>query len=171
MNIQGWFPLGLTGLISLQSKGLSRVLWTARISNNPILRKSIPDIHWRTDAEAEAPILWSPYGEDWFIEKDPDAGEDWGQEEKVVTENDLVGWYHQLNGHESEQTPGDSEGQGSLACCSPWGCKESDTTEWLNWTASVISESWHIHTILISFCRWKIWDRLSCSRFPWWLRW
>ena len=111
---------------------LSRVLWTARISNNPILRKSIPDIHWRTDAEAEAPILWSPYGEDWFIEKDPDAGEDWGQEEKVVTENDLVGWYHQLNGHESEQTPGDSEGQGSLVCCSPWGCKDLDTTERLN---------------------------------------
>ena len=67
-----------------------------------------------------------------LIGKDPDAGKDWKQEEKGTTEDEIVGWHHQLDGHESEQTPGDGEGQGSLACCSPWGCKELDTTEWPN---------------------------------------
>ena len=83
----------------------------------------------RTDAEGEAPIFWSPK---WFTGKDPDAGKDWGHEEKGMTEDEMVGWHHWLNWHEFGQTPGDSEGQGSLACCSPWGHKESDTTEWLN---------------------------------------
>ena len=64
-----------------------------------------------------------------LIEKDPDAGKDSGQEEKGATEDEMVSWYHPLSGHEFEQTPGDSEGQGSLACCSPWGRKESDGTE------------------------------------------
>ena len=67
-----------------------------------------------------------------LIEKDPDAGKDSGQEEKGATEDEMVSWYHPLSGHEFEQTPGDSEGQGSLACCSPWGRKESDTSEQLN---------------------------------------
>ena len=67
-----------------------------------------------------------------FIFKAPDAGNNGGQEEKGATEDEMVGWHHQLNGYEFEQTPGDCEGQGSLACCSPWGCKESDTTERLN---------------------------------------
>ena len=86
----------------------------------------------RTDAEVEAPILWPPAATSRLIRKDPDAGKDWGQEEEGVTENEMVGWHHWLNGREFEQTPGDGEGQGSLACCSPRGCKESDTTEWLN---------------------------------------
>ena len=64
--------------------------------------------------------------------KDPDAGKDWGQEEKGTTENEMVGWHHRLDGREFEQAPGDGEGQGSLACCSPWGHKEADTIEWLN---------------------------------------
>ena len=84
----------------------------------------------RTDAEA--PILWLPEARSWIIGKDPVAGKDWGQEEKRAAENELVGWHHRLNGHEFEQTLGDDEGQGSLACCSPWGQKESDTTERLN---------------------------------------
>ena len=88
----------------------------------------------RTDAEAEAPILWLPDVKNWFTGKDPDAGKDWQQEEKRATEDETVGWHHRLNGHEFEQTLGDSEGQGSLVCCSPWGCKESDRTERLNWT-------------------------------------
>ena len=75
----------------------------------------------RTDAEAEASILWPPDGKSWLIGKDPDAGKDWRQEEKETTEDEMVGWHHQLNGHESEQTPGDSEGQGSLVCCGPLG--------------------------------------------------
>ena len=86
----------------------------------------------RTDAEAEAPILWPPDIKNWFIGKDPDAGKDWGQEEKGMTEDEMVGWHHQLNAHEFEQAPGDGEEQGSLACCSPWGLKELDTSEWLN---------------------------------------
>ena len=85
----------------------------------------------RADAEAEAPILWPPDEKSHFIGKDPDAGTDWRQEEKGMTENEMVGWQHWLNGHEFEQTPGDSERQGSLACCSPWGCKESNATEQL----------------------------------------
>ena len=68
----------------------------------------------------------------WLIGKDPDAGKDWRQEEKGETEDEMVGWHHWLNGHEFEQTPGASEGQGGLVCCIPWGHKESDMTEWLN---------------------------------------
>ena len=86
----------------------------------------------RTDAEAEAPILWPPHVKNWLIGKDPDVGKDWRQEEKGTMEEEMVGWHHWLNGHEFEQALGDSEGEGSLACCSPWGCKELDTTEQLN---------------------------------------
>ena len=86
----------------------------------------------RTDAEAETPILWPSDSKSWLTGKDPDAGKDWGHEEKEATGYDMVGRHHQLNGHEFEQTPGDSEGQGSLVCFSPWGCKESDMTEGLN---------------------------------------
>ena len=81
----------------------------------------------RTDAEAEAPILWPPAAKGWLIGKDPDTGKDWGQEEK-----EMAGWHHRLSGHEFEQTLGDGEGQESLACCSPRGRQESDITEWLN---------------------------------------
>ena len=88
----------------------------------------------RTDAEAETPVLWSPDVKDWLIGKDPDAGKDWRLEEKGTKEDEMVGWHHQLDGHESEQALGVGEGQGSLACCSPWGRKKSDKTGWLNWT-------------------------------------
>ena len=88
----------------------------------------------RTDVEAETPILWPPHVNSWLIGKDPDAGRDWGQEEEGMTEDEMAGWYHPLNGHEFEWTLGVGDGQGGLACCSPWGHKESDTTEWLNWT-------------------------------------
>ena len=77
----------------------------------------------RTDVEAETPILWPPDVKNWLILKDPDAVKDWGQEEKGTTEDEMVGWHHQLNGHEFEQAPGDGEGQGSLAGCSLWGHK------------------------------------------------
>ena len=86
----------------------------------------------RTDAEAEAPILWPPDVKSQLTGKDLDAGKDWGQEEKGATEDEMVGWHHQPNGHEFAQTPGDSEGQGSVACGIPWGHKELDTTEQLN---------------------------------------
>ena len=86
----------------------------------------------RTDAEAEAPVLWPPDAKNWLLRKDPDAGKDWRQEEKGTTEDELVGWHHRLNGHEFEQTQGDNEGQGSLACCNLWDRKESNMTEQLN---------------------------------------
>ena len=86
----------------------------------------------RTHAEAEAPVLWPPDAKSRLIRKDPDAGKDWRQEEKGMTEHDLVGWHHWLNGHEFEQAPWDGKGQGSRVCCSPWGGKELDMTERLN---------------------------------------
>ena len=87
----------------------------------------------RTDVEAEAPILWPPDVKNCLIGKDPDAVEDWEQEEKGVTEDEMVGWHHQLDGHEFEQALGVGDGQGSLACSSPWGHKELEMTEWLNY--------------------------------------
>ena len=90
------------------------------------------DFFGRNDAKAEAPVLWSPHAKSWLIRKDFDAGRDWGQEKKGTTEDEMAGWHHRLDGHESEWTPGDGEWQGGLACCSPWDRKESDTTERLN---------------------------------------
>ena len=86
----------------------------------------------RTDVEAETPILWPPDVKNWLIGKDPDAGRDGRQEEKGTTEDEMVWWHHRLDGHEFEQAQGVGDGQGSLACCRPWGHKESDTTERLN---------------------------------------
>ena len=92
----------------------------------------------RADVEAETPVLWPPDVNSWLIGKDPDAGKDWGQEEKWMTEDEMVGWYHWLNGHGLGWTPGVGDGQGGLACCDSWGHKELDTTESLNWTESLI---------------------------------
>ena len=102
----------------------------------PVLSKG--DQSWvfigRTDAEAETPILWPPHTKSSLIGRDPDAWRDWGQEEKGTTEDEMAGWHHRLDGHESEWTPGDGDRQGGLACCNSWGRKELDTTEGLNWT-------------------------------------
>ena len=87
----------------------------------------------RTDAEGETPVLSPPDAKNWLTGKDPDAGKDWRWEQKGMTEDEMVGWHHWLNGHELEQALGAGDGQGSLACCSPWGCKESEMTERLNW--------------------------------------
>ena len=87
----------------------------------------------RIDVEAETPIVWPPDEKIWLIWKDPDAEKDWLREEKGTTEDEMVGWHHQLNGHEFGSTPGVGDGQGGLACCSSWGLKESDMTERLNW--------------------------------------
>ena len=88
----------------------------------------------RTDVEAETPILWPPDLKNWLIWKDPNAGKDWRQVKTGMTEDEMFGWHHQLNGYEFEQVLGVGDGQGSLAGCSPWGRKESDMTEQLNWT-------------------------------------
>ena len=102
----------------------------------------------RTDAEAETPILWPPDVKSWLNGKDPDAGKDWCQEEKGMTEDELVGWCHWLNGHEFEQAPEVGDG---LVCWSPWGHKELNTTEQLNWTRFVIAFLPRSKCLLISW--------------------
>ena len=114
---------------------LLRVPWTARRFNQSILKEISPECSlWRTDAEAETPILWLPHAKSWLIGKDPDAGKDWGQEEKGTTEVEMVGWHHRLDAHEFGWTPGVGDGQGGLECCDSWGRKELDMTERMNWT-------------------------------------
>ena len=121
--------------------------WTVVLEKtleSPLDCKEIQPVHpkgdqsWvffgRTDAKAETPILWPPHGKSWLIGKDSDAGRDWGQEEKGMTEDETAARHHRLNGHEFEWTPGVGDGQGGLACCNSWSRKESDTTEQLNWT-------------------------------------
>ena len=121
--------------------------WTAVLEKtleSPLDCKKIQAVHpkgdqsWiftgRTDVEAETPILWPPDVKNWLIGKDPDAGKDWRQEEKGMTEDEMVVWHHWLNGHGFGWTPGVGDGQGGLACCSPWCHKESDMSEQLNWT-------------------------------------
>ena len=90
----------------------------------------------RNDAKAEAPVLWPPYVKSWLIGKDSDAGRDWGQEVKGMTEDEMAGWHHWLDGHESEWTLGVGDGQGGLGCYNSWGRKELDMTDWteLDWT-------------------------------------
>ena len=108
---------------------LLRVPLTVRTSNQSILKEISPEI------SLEGLVLKLQYFvKSWLTGKDPDARKDWGQEEKGITEDEMFEKHHQLNGHEFEQTLGDGEGRGSLVCCSPWGCKELDTTERLNWT-------------------------------------
>ena len=96
------------------------------------------DFFGKNDAKAETPVLWLPHAKCWLIGKDSDAGRDWGQEEKGTIEDEMTGWHHWLDGRESEWTPGIDDGQGGLACYDSWGCKESDTTERLNWTDGAV---------------------------------
>ena len=109
---------------------LLRVPWTARRSHQSILKEINPEYSLEGLMLKLKPILWQPDAKSWLTGKDPDAGTVWREEDKGTTEDEMVGWHHRLDGHEFEQTPGDSDGQGSLACCSSWGCKELDTTEW-----------------------------------------
>ena len=104
---------------------LLRVPWTARRSKQSI-RKEISSEYSLEGLMLKLPILWPPDVKSRLIRIDPDAGKDWRQEEKGTTQDKMVGWHHQLNGHEFEQAPVDGEGQGSLVCCSPWGCRVGD---------------------------------------------
>ena len=125
--------------------------WTVvfKTLESPLDCKEIQPVHpkvnqsWilieRTDAEAETPILWPPHAKSWLIGKDPDAGRDWGQKEKGMTEDETAGWHHQLDAHEFGWAPGVGDGQGGLVCCDSWGRKESDTTERLNW----LNKAWN----------------------------
>ena len=136
---------------------------------SPLNSKEIQPVHpkgnqsWilmgRTDAEAETPILCPSEVKSWFIGKDPDAGQDGGQEEKGTTEDETVGWHHRLNGHEFGWTPGVGDGQGSLVCWSPQGHKELDMTEWLNWTETD-KKRWKILRLFLFWITFRIdcWD-------------
>ena len=128
--------------------------WTVVLEKtleSPLDCKEIQPVHpkgyqsWvfigRTDAEAETPILWPPHAKCWLIGKDLDTGKDWGQE-KEMTEDEMVGCHHWLNGQEFEWTPGDGDGQGGLACCDSWSHKESDMAERLNWTEYYLDAMW-----------------------------
>ena len=141
--------------------------WTVVLEKtleSPLDCKEIQPVHpkgnqpWifigRTDAEAETPILWPPDGENWLIWKDPDAGKDWGQEEKGTIEDEMVGCHYRLNGHGFGWTPGVGDGQGGPACCSSWGHKESDMTERLNWTElnCEFIYVWTCSRITMAFC-------------------
>ena len=120
----------------------------------------------RTDAKAETPILRPPHVMSWLIGKDPDAGRNWGQEEKGTTEDEMAGWQHRLDGHEFGQTPGVGDGQGGLACCNSWGHQELDTTEWLNWTDWTDSSFCPlILWFLLSFFLQRIWGRRNTVKF------
>ena len=99
------------------------------------------DFFGRNDAKAETPVLWPPHAKSWLIGKDSDARRDWGQEDKGTTGDEMAGWYHGLDGHESEWTPGVGDGQGGLVCCHSWVRKESDMTERLNWLTELIWDS------------------------------
>ena len=143
---QGYgFPSGHVWMWELDCKeGLALknwCFWTVvlkKTPESPLNCKEIQQVHpkgnqsWlfigMTNAEAETPILWPPDVKKWLLRKDPDVGKDWRQEEKGMTEDEMVGWYHRLNGHEFEQALGVGDGQGSLVCCSSWGHKESDMT-------------------------------------------
>ena len=126
---------------------------------SPLDCKEIQPIHpkgdqsWvffgRTDVEAETTILWPPDVKRWLIWKDPDTVKDWGQEKKGMTEDEMSGWHHWINGHGFGWAPGVRDGQGGLACCISWCCKEWDRTEWLNWTELIpfVLNSWNVFLV------------------------
>ena len=145
-------------------------LWLEKTLESPLDCKEIKLVNprrnqsWifirRTDGKAEAPVLWPPDAKSQLIGKDPGAGKDWGQEKKGMTEDEMVGWHHWLSGDEFEQAPGDFEGQGSLACCSPWGCrvrhnwateqKQQHSNCFMQWRAWYILTHLFLITILCS---------------------
>ena len=123
-----------------------RVPWTARVSNQSILKEISPGCSLEgLMLKLKLQYLWSPHAKSWLIGKDSDTGRDWGQEEKGMTEDEIAGWPHRLDGHDFEWTPGIGDGQAGLAYCDSWGRNDSDMTERLNWT------EWnHLIIILIS---------------------
>ena len=114
---------------------------------SPSYRKSVLGVHLKDCVEVETPIFWPPVAKSWLIWKDSDAGRDWGQEEKGMREDEMAGWHHWLDGHRFGWTPGIGDGQGGLACCGSWACKESDMTEQLNWTFPM--NEWMVSALLL----------------------
>ena len=158
-------------ILSCAQKGrnesqLNISIWTVVLEKtleSPLDCKEIQSVHsegdqpWdffgRNDAKAETPVLWPPHAKSRLIGKDSDAGRDWGQEKKGTTDDEMAGWHYWLDGRESEWTPGVGDGQGGLACCDSWGRKESDMTEWLNWTELSKSDTGITSVPLVT---WKI---------------
>ena len=153
--------------------------WTVVLEKtleSPLDCKEIQPVHlkgdqsWvfigRTDSEAETPILWPSDAKNWLIGKDPDPGKDWRQKEKRVTEDEMVGWHHLLNGNEFEQSLGNDDGQGSLTCCGSWGHKELDPTERLNHNSTQASK-WKARSKLFIYACQTAYDyffrQLICS--------
>ena len=141
-----------SGTVKKAEHWKDRCFWTVvpeKTLESPLACKEIQRVHpkdqsWifigRTDVEAEALILWPHDAKSWLIWKDPEAGKDCRWEEKGTIEDEMAGWHHRLDGHEFEWTLGVGDGQGGLACSDSWGRKESDTTEWLNWTEQALLE-------------------------------
>ena len=144
---ESWAPKNWCFLIVVLEKTLESLLVCKEIQ--PVHPKG--DQSWvfigRTDVEAETAILWPPDAKSCLIWKNPDSGKEWGQEEKGMTEDEMVELCHRLNGHGFGWTPGVGDGQRGLVCCRSWGCKESDTTEWLNWTE--LNEHGPVHKIAL----------------------
>ena len=142
VELKGWSHVQMWELDYKESWAQKNwCFWTVvleKTPESPLDCKEIQPVHskgdqsWvftgRTDAEAEAPVLWPPHAKSWLIGKDPDVVRNWEQEEYGTIEDEMVKWHHWLNGREFEPSLGDSEGQWSLACCCPWDCKELDTT-------------------------------------------
>ena len=166
----------------------NQCFWTVsleRALESPLDCKEIRPVHpkgnqpWifigRTDADAETPILWSPNAKYWLIGKALDAEKDWRQEEKRATEDEVIGWHHRLNGHEFEQALGVGDAQGRLARFSSWACKESDTTEWMNWNQfqwmpqascfHLAEPRDHLHSSDLKLHRFNVCDKLICRDF------
>ena len=117
---------------------LLRVPSTTRRSNQSVLKEMSPKYSSEgLILKLKLQYLWPPDVKNWLIRKDPDVGKDWRWEEKGITKDEIVEWHHRLNEHEFEQALGDGQGQGSLACFSPWDLKELDVTEKLNWTEAL----------------------------------
>ena len=157
------------------------MLWTVVLEKtleSPLDCKEIQSVHskgdqsWvfigRTDAEAETPILWPPHVKSWLIGKDSDAGRDWGQEEKGMTEDEMAEWHPRLDGHEFEWTPGVSDGQGGLACCDSWGCRVGhDWATELNWFVFVFCFCIFLFLPLVAAFMWKAAFMLSFIAMVW----
>ena len=131
---EGWVPKNWRFWTVVLEKTLESPLDCKEIQPVHSEGDQLWDFFGRNDAKAETSVLWPPHVKSWLIGKDSDAGRHWGQEEKGTTEDEMAGWHHWLDGHESEWTPGVGDGQGGLACCDSWSRKELDMTERLNWT-------------------------------------
>ena len=149
---------------------------TEKTHESPLDCKEIQPVHsegdqsWvffgRTYAKAETLVLWPPHAKSWLTGKNSDAGRDWGQEEKGMTEDEMAGWHYRLDGREFEWTPGVGDGQGGLACCDSWGRKESDTTERLDWTElNSLNVSLEYHTEVF----WEHWSQITNDKSLTWL--